>query len=50
LNINLFLAEGDQIQEELIKKTEQDTVPNIFIKQQHIGLFYVYIYVSEILL
>jgi glutaredoxin len=38
----LFLAEGDQIQDELINKTEQDTVPNIFIKQQHIGLFYLH--------
>ncbi|CAF0921456.1 unnamed protein product [Adineta steineri] len=32
-----YLAEGDQIQNALINKTEQDTVPNIFIKQQHIG-------------
>ncbi|CAF1078282.1 unnamed protein product [Adineta ricciae] len=31
------MAEGDDIQEALIKKTEQETVPNIFIKQQHIG-------------
>ena len=31
------LAEGDDIQDALIKKTEQETVPNIFIKQQHIG-------------
>jgi len=33
------LAEGEEIEQELINKTKQETVPNIFIKQQHIGLF-----------
>lgn len=33
------LDNGDDILNELIKKTDQETVPNIFIKQQHIGLF-----------
>ena len=36
-NIIKILDEGEDIQNELIKKTDQETVPNIFIKQQHIG-------------
>jgi glutaredoxin len=35
---NFSLAEGEEIEQELINKTKQETVPNIFIKQQHIGL------------
>ncbi len=35
---NFSLAEGEGIEQELINKTKQETVPNIFIKQQHIGL------------
>lgn len=36
---DLILAEGEQIEDVIIKKTEQETVPNIFIKQQHIGIY-----------
>ena len=31
------LDEGEAIEAELTKKTNQETVPNIFIKQQHMG-------------
>ncbi|CAF1593542.1 unnamed protein product [Rotaria sp. Silwood1] len=31
------IAEGETILNELINKTQQETVPNIFIKKQHIG-------------
>jgi len=32
-----ILAEGESIDEVLLNKTGQETVPNIFIKQEHIG-------------
>ena len=31
------LDQGELIEAEIIKKTKQETVPNIFIKQQHMG-------------
>jgi glutaredoxin len=31
------IANGEEIEKALIDKTQQETVPNIFIKQQHIG-------------
>ena len=37
LTYDLSLAEGSDIQEYLYQKTKQSTVPNIFIRQQHIG-------------
>lgn len=33
----LGLADGQQIQEELMKTTNQRTVPNIFIHGKHVG-------------
>lgn len=33
-----FVDDGEAIEAEIIQKTEQETVPNIFIKQQHMGL------------
>lgn len=36
-NSNLCLDQGELIEAEIIKKTKQETVPNIFIKQQHMG-------------
>ncbi len=44
---NYFVANGEEIENEIINKTQQETVPNIFIKQQHIGLLYFLFYLKE---
>lgn len=37
ISFRLLVDQGEQLEAALIKKTEQETVPNIFIKQEHIG-------------